>query len=240
MGAKIFDINYIKWKAWGNQVSGDQFGKYSQYQKDYYHKVLQLSGLSAGAKILEIGFGNGSFLSYCRDAGIDISGTEINSELLLLAQNYGYTVYPSNHLELDKSIRYDLILAFDVIEHIDPTQTLQFLAVCKNSLVDGGQLVLRFPNGDSPFSLASFNGDVTHCNWIGTEKMVYYSMCAEFKELKIIGTPQVIFTKNLKLALYHLTIIPIKKVINLLIGGLFYPGRGLNFVAVDLLAFLKC
>ncbi len=230
----------MKWKSWGDGNRQAQFGRYSQYEADYFRKVLNLADVKSGAKILEVGFGNGPFLSFCREVGLDISGTEINPELVDLAKDCGYAVYESSYLESDKLERYDLIIAFDVIEHIDPAKTILFLESCRKTIANDGVLVLRFPNGDSPFSMANFNGDATHCNWIGAEKLAYYSHCAGFKSAEVIGTPQVILTKNLKLAIYHAIVIPLKKLLNLSIRFLFYPGRKLNFVAVDLLAFLKC
>ena len=234
-----FDNAYLRWKAWGNGPSQKVFGDMSVYQADYYRKVLQLPGVTQTSKILEIGFGNGAFLAYCKYQGYRIVGTEINDELLRVASDAGYEVFDGDFLKNAEPASFDFIFAFDVIEHIHPEDTVSFLSSFRQLLRPEGVALFRFPNGDSPMAMPNFNADVTHVNWIGSGKIDYYSHAAGFQSCKVLATPELIITRSLPHAFYHCLVLPIKAVINLLAGVLFYPGRRLNLVAVDLIAMLK-
>ena len=237
---KIFDDNYVTWKSWGGANSGAAFGHSSAYEKSYFAKLLQLAGVSGCAlNILEIGVGNGGLLAYCKNEGHSVVGTEANSRLVTMAQSNGYEVFSADFIETAPTASFDLIIALDVIEHIEPAHTVSFLQACHRALKTGGRLVLRFPNGDSPFSASNFNADVTHLNWISADKMRYYAQMSSFSSMKIQGTPQIILTKSVPHGLYNLFNLPAKWLLNAMYRLLFYPGRPLNFVAIDLVAILK-
>ena len=61
----------------------------------------------------------------------------------------------------------DLVLAFDVLEHVPKAVALGFWRDVMRVLKPGARAVLRFPNGDFPFGLGHQNADVTHVNAIG-------------------------------------------------------------------------
>jgi SAM-dependent methyltransferase len=215
------------------------FGDISAYQADYYRKIMSLSGVNHNSRILEIGFGNGVFLNYCKRQGFDLIGTELNTDLLRVAGNAGYTVFDGEFIENAEPLSFDFIFAFDVLEHIYPEDVVGFLSSCRRVLREGGIAFFRFPNGDSPMAMPNFNADITHVNWIGRGKIDYYSQAAGFQACKVLATPELIITRSLPHALYHCIVLPIKALVNLLARFLFYPGRRLNLVAVDLVAMLK-
>ncbi len=239
MSKSNFDNIYSRWKAWDDGSALRTFGDISVYQADYYRKVMSLSRVAKNSKILEIGFGNGAFLNYCKQQGYDLIGTELNTDLLRVAGNAGYEVFDGEFLEKAEPSSFDFIFAFDVLEHIYPEDAVSFLASCKRVLRPGGIAIFRFPNGDSPMAMPNFNADFTHVNWIGSGKINYYSEAAGFQSCIVLATPELIITRSLPHALYHCVVLPIKAIINLVARILFYPGRHLNFVAVDLVAMLK-
>lgn len=239
MSKNNFDNTYLKWKSWGEGSQLQPFGSISIYQADYYRKVMKLSGASKNSTILEIGFGNGGFLSYCKQQGYSAVGTELNADLLRVAGNAGYEVFDEKFLENAESLSFDFIFAFDVIEHIHLGDVVSFLSSCRRVLRPGGITIFRFPNGDSPMAIPNFNADITHVNWIGRGKIDYYSQAAGFQSCEVLATPELIVTRSLPHALYHCVVLPIKAIINLMAGILFYPGRRLNLVAIDLVAMLK-
>ena len=239
MNKNNFDNTYLCWKAWGKGPSQKVFGDMSLYQADYYRKVLQLPGVKQTSKILEIGFGNGAFLAYCNNQNYKIVGTEVNADLLSAACNAGYEVFDGEMIDTIEPSSFDYIFAFDVIEHIYPEDTVSFLSSCRQLLRPEGVALFRFPNGDSPMAMPNFNADITHANWIGSGKIEYYSQAAGFQSCKVLATPELVITRSLPHSFYHFLVLPIKAVINLLARVLFYPGRRLNLVAVDLIAILK-
>jgi SAM-dependent methyltransferase len=56
----------------------------------------------------------------------------------------------------------DAIIALDFYEHIPREAFLKFLAVAASRLKLGGKLILRGPNGDSPFCGLNLYNDITH------------------------------------------------------------------------------
>ena len=63
---------------------------------------------------------------------------------------------------------FDLIVAFDVLEHLDINQLRASLGAAYRALRRGGRLIARVPSGDSPFSGAIQHGDITHQTIIGS------------------------------------------------------------------------
>jgi len=220
----MFDKNYIKWKGWSGSSLDESFGKYSKYENDYFKSVLKLVGVQKENNLLEIGFGNGNFLNFCKENNYKVSGSELNPLLLNIASELDFTVFDGFGSSSEKEL-FDFIFAFDVFEHIPHSGAVDFLNNCKALLKTNGKLILRFPNGDSPFSLSIFNADPTHMNWIGSDKIQYYSAVTEFSNCRTYGNIEVILTSSLKHAILNSIIIPIKFLINFAYKYLFYPSR---------------
>lgn len=234
----MYDQNYSAWKNWAGNNMGASFGDFTVYEASYYNKLLKLCSVQQDANLLEVGFGNGGFLSFCRGLGIQIQGTEANLTLVQHALQQGFIARVAEDMGRLPAASFDAIISLDVIEHIEPNETASFLQSCLRLLKPGGRLLLRFPNGDSPFSISNFNADITHKNWISAEKLKYYASNAAVSDIRIMGTPQIVMTRSLRHALYNLINLPIKFLINQIYRMIFYPGRKLNFVSVDLVAVL--
>ncbi len=150
-------VGYENWKNWGDGFSCDD------QDREYFNGELGNIKFTC-SKILEIGFGSGSFLRWCRYSNIEVVGVEVNENLLKRAKNMGYDVRLSNLLELEKEFpeRFDCIVAFDVFEHLPMEEIRTTLRSSEALLKPGGHLLLRFPNSQSPFGLAAQFGDPTH------------------------------------------------------------------------------
>jgi SAM-dependent methyltransferase len=57
---------------------------------------------------------------------------------------------------------FDLIVAFDVLEHMMVEEIADFLSLAASLLNPGGRLLARFPNGSSPIGAFYQAGDITH------------------------------------------------------------------------------
>jgi len=75
----------------------------------------------------------------------------------------GHEVYleHSSQFSLTKTF-FDVIVVFDVLEHLTLEEILIFLDRAKQLLVTGGVIIARVPNCASPYGLAYQNGDFTH------------------------------------------------------------------------------
>lgn len=166
-----YSDEYTTWKNWSNET----FGILSKSEKNYFSGELKKLGrkISPNSNVLEIGFGNGCFMQYAKKNGWEITGVEANLELVDIAKSLGYKALHSDDIGAIASDQFDMIAAFDVLEHIPQSDILNFLSQIKRMLKDGGVFIARFPNGDSPFGLANQNGDLTHVTAIGSEKFRY-------------------------------------------------------------------
>lgn len=156
------DANYATYGAWKDWQS-DDFMRIADWERSYYTDELRDVQL-AGRDVLEIGFGNGSFLRWAKDEGARLFGTEVLPEALAHAEQTGVTTLP---LDLAESVpdyagRFALIAAFDVMEHLSYAENQRLLDQVAALLAPGGRFVARFPNGQSPFGRVYQNGDMTH------------------------------------------------------------------------------
>ena len=71
-----------------------------------------------------------------------------------------------------------MIVAFDVLEHIESEDLIIFLTNIKKCLKPNGAFIFRTPNGSSPLGLANQHGDATHINIITESKMHYWANSA--------------------------------------------------------------
>ena len=201
--------SYIKWKDWNEE----SFGFTSKLEKVYFDNIIRLLKLNQSAKILEIGFGNGSFLGHMDRLKYKCDGVESNKKLVKAAIQNNFSACDSIS-QINKKSRYDLIILFDVLEHIDSKETEAFLGELSLYLKDTGSIFMRFPNGSSPLGLGNQHGDPTHCNIITLSKLNYWCSTSNLKIMQYRGDIRpFIFKHNLikapsrliKLFFYNLT-----------------------------------
>ena len=162
---------YVAWKGWGAD-----FGTLAR--GDAAHFTRELRGAVKGKtirRVLEIGYGNGVFLAYAKSKGWQVTGTELQPELVTLAVRAGYDALSADAVDSLPDGEFDLIAAFDVFEHIPPDESIGFLKALAKKLTPTGTIILRFPNADSWLGSPLQNGDVTHVNAIGVFKLGYYA-----------------------------------------------------------------
>lgn len=154
---------YAQWKGWDEAA----FGRFNDCEARYYHwHVNRAIAGGAPRRVLEVGFGNGAFLGYGRNRGWEMTGIELSPELRARAQRAGYRTAPSVDA-LANEAPFDLVVLFDVVEHIEADHVIDFVGKLCALLTADGALLLRVPNGDSPFGGRHQHGDLTHRLAIG-------------------------------------------------------------------------
>jgi 2-polyprenyl-3-methyl-5-hydroxy-6-metoxy-1,4-benzoquinol methylase len=159
--------NYSEWKGWLNEVP---FGELQASESERFR--MQLDRFSISYKqinALELGFGNGGFMRFLKDNGSVVEGIEVQEELIEAAKRFGFPA----HNSVDKATQapYDLIVAFDVLEHLTLPQLMDFFVHADRLLKSDGVMLFRFPNADSFAGLGAQNGDFTHITSIGQQKL---------------------------------------------------------------------
>ncbi len=152
---------YEDWKGWNKPFS------YTSEDAAYF--AGEMRGVAvANADVLEIGFGAGNFLAWASSRDARVAGIEIIPALLAAAESAGMPLLPADfeHAPEAHAASFDTIVSFDVFEHLSIDDVGPKLAGCERLLRPGGHLVLRFPNAQSPFGLASQHGDPTHKSYL--------------------------------------------------------------------------
>lgn len=234
-------MNYENYEiAQGWETSN--FASFTQEQSNYYAAELKQLGLltQQPLRVLDIGFGNGSFLGWCRSSGWQCDGLEVNSRLVARANAHGYTAAESiDNLPSESSKKtYDLITAFDVLEHIDRDSLVSFFKKLANISTSHTLFLFRFPNGDNPFSLPLQNGDVTHKTAIGQMMLRQIAQLAGFEVISLRSPMQALENTSLKRRLSILMGRPFRWVIGTTIKHLFMGGMDVLFSS-NLVAVLK-
>lgn len=119
------------------------------------------------ARILDLGCGHGAFLHFCRDAGYrNLEGVEVSAEQAAIARRLGLECVTEGDLApflgAAADGRFDVVMAFDVLEHFPRDEVMALLRQIARVLGPGGRLILHVPNGESPFAGAVLYGDFTH------------------------------------------------------------------------------
>jgi len=83
--------DYQEWKGWADKP----FGVCPPELAVYFSKELKQSGVDClqGKRVLEIGFGNGEFARWARDAGADYHGTELIGELIVQGTDANFSMH---------------------------------------------------------------------------------------------------------------------------------------------------
>lgn len=159
---------YSDWKQW----SAADFGRHSAQDDRYFgwHGRRALGRDVANLRVLEVGFGNGSFLGWARSRGCQVVGVETNPALVQTAREAGYDVHAAL-ADVPTQPPFDLAAAFDVAEHVGAEHLPAFVDGLFARLGPEGRVLLRFPNGESPFGLWMQNGDLTHVHALGVSRM---------------------------------------------------------------------
>ena len=119
------------------------------------------------AKILDLGCGEGGFLRALRQHGYtDLTGIDRSPEQVAVAARRGEAGVRLGDVLIDAAAlpdaSHDVIIAFDVIEHLKREELLVLADNVRRALRPGGRWMLHLPNAESPFFGRIRYGDVTH------------------------------------------------------------------------------
>jgi SAM-dependent methyltransferase len=181
-------VDYERWKGWAPA----EFGKFTASDAAYFQAELTRAGMRPKVRyrILELGFGNGTFAGWALERGHEYLGTEVIAELLGRAREAGLQVWDAEE-DLERWVgpgTLDLVVAWDVLEHRERDALENDLRVLLRLLRPDGRLVARVPSGDSPFGRSVHHGDLTHKLALGTSAIHQLAVRCGF-EVLTVGPP---------------------------------------------------
>ena len=147
---KLNQSDFPNWKSY-----------YFNYQKTlaeaYYIPFLKLNGIdiSSETKVLDVGCGDGGFLTAFSELSENCNGVEIRNFGWDEKSNPKIIVGDITSEEIKNSLnpKYDLLILRDVIEHILLPKKVDFLKSIHNYMDENSRLLITFPPFYSPFGL---------------------------------------------------------------------------------------
>jgi 2-polyprenyl-3-methyl-5-hydroxy-6-metoxy-1,4-benzoquinol methylase len=119
------------------------------YQDNRWEHLLALGLLKTDDSILEIGSGDGFFISLCKKNNINnIIGLELNTASVEKAAKDGNAVYNETIQQYSEKHKgeYDTVCNFQVLEHIAAVKT--FIEGSLLVLKKGGKMIIAVPNNN--------------------------------------------------------------------------------------------
>jgi len=116
-------------------------------QRIYWNHQQLLDEQIPKGTLLDIGCGNGSFISAAKRKGYDVSGIDFDEDAIKIARRSGLENVWAISLEefiQQGGQKYDVITFFEVLEHLD--NPMAFLLSVKKLLKPGGYVALSLPN----------------------------------------------------------------------------------------------
>jgi len=141
-------------KIYSNETDNYQYvlnsvAKTYEYRKSLFGKerykycVERLELDKVNPRILDLGCGVGYFLSYLKDLGINGRGLEVDPSQSKYCKENGLNVDVTG-IEEESDNFYDLIVMFDVLEHL--VNPIDIMSTIRNKLSKDGYIVAYTPN----------------------------------------------------------------------------------------------
>ena len=119
------------------------------------------------AAIVEVGCGHGALIYFARQLGYrNVTGFDRSPEQVAAARRLDIDgvregdLFSALRAQANESV--DVVVAFDVIEHLTKDELMEFTSESHRVLRCGGRCIVHTPNGGSPFFGIIRYGDLTH------------------------------------------------------------------------------
>ncbi len=116
----------------------------------------------------------------------NVLGIDISEEQLEVARNNGLNCIKADVFEYLKNNneKFDVIVAFSLIEHFKINKAFELLKLCYNNLYNDGILILKTPNLNNPLALKWIYGDITHEVAFNDTSLTQLLIAAGFEKIK--------------------------------------------------------
>ncbi|HUS10196.1 MAG TPA: methyltransferase domain-containing protein [Pyrinomonadaceae bacterium] len=119
------------------------------------------------SRILDLGCGSGTLLYFLREAGYTfLCGVDNSTEQIEQARMLGFSEVRQedvfNFLSSAPSASFDVVAAFDIIEHLTKSELLLFADEIHRTLAPGGLWIIHAPNAEGFLGSRIRYSDLTH------------------------------------------------------------------------------
>lgn len=159
-----------------------------QASAPYLKCLLKYFPEDKDTRVLDLGCGYGSFLFWLKQAGYNhLEGIDCSHEQVKTAHSLGLDFVKQgdvhSHLAERKAESCDVVLAFDVLEHFEKEEALQFADQVFRVLAPGGLFILHLPNGEGFLSGCIAHGDFTHELILTRQSLGQLLRCVGFSQV---------------------------------------------------------
>lgn len=146
-------------------------------------------------RIGDIGCGYGLFLDACKRSGYaNVEGVEqIGAYVTYAKQQLGISTIENrdlfSYLESKKDGYFDVITAFNIIEHVQKDRVPSLLKLVQKKLKPSGMFIMEVPNADSPLGVHTYFSDLTHEFAFSRKLAVTLLKQAGFADIQVMYQP---------------------------------------------------
>lgn len=147
------------------KLSPQQAYSSNLYLQHFYNRYL--SGLSAEAKIMDLGCGSGRLVNVIKSHGHkNVVGVDVSMEQVVEAHNRGINEVIHGDLmetlEQTPSESLDGVICIDILEHFTRAELVYLTRLIADKLKKDGFCLAHVPNAEGIFGAAIRFGDLTH------------------------------------------------------------------------------
>lgn len=141
------------------------------------------------SKVIDLGCGSGTLIHFAREAGFhDTAGVDVSAEQIKAARSRGIEGIVQGEItpfltDLPEA-SVDVIVAWDVVEHLDRDESLELADLAFRALRPGGRLVLHVPNAEALFGARIRYADWTHEQAFTRESVTQMLRVASFDSVQ--------------------------------------------------------
>ncbi|MEQ1634055.1 MAG: methyltransferase domain-containing protein, partial [Planctomycetota bacterium] len=175
-------------------VSGEAENTYRAACVYYRAELQSVLPTDRSARIAEVGCGFGHLLRFLAEQGFtELTGCDLDADLAAATATRLSGRADVHHAEARSFLasatgRFDLVLAYDILEHFDLDGALAFAAAARSSLRPGGTVVFRTPNMANLLGGYSRYMDLTHRIGFTEQSAAQLLRAAGFTTIAVVPT----------------------------------------------------